>query len=367
MDYVITRDQIPLFSVDAAYEVAPQVGYIKLSRFSDSSVDEFRKALDKLKEQGITSLILDLQNNGGGYLNRAVGLSDEFIAEGKKLVFTKGKLSNQEDYIASAKEGGWEKGKIAILIDESSASASEIVSGAVQDWDRGLIVGRRSFGKGLVQKPYNLQDGSVLRLTVAHYYTPSGRCIQKPYTLGDDEDYALDFSNRLKQGELFHQDSVHFSDTTQYFTNSKRVVKGGGGIMPDIFVPLDTTTNSQYYTDLLRKNVLNDFALTYVDNNRNKLKSNYADVNAFKNGFILDEKFMNDFFKAGEKAGVTKDSAGWATSGAMIRIHLKAIVARNLWDTSAYMQVINDVNHALQKAIEAIQNNTFEKLKIAGR
>ena len=366
LDYIITRDQIPLFSVDAAYVVAPQIGYIKISRFADSTVDEFIRALDKLKAQGITSLILDLQNDGGGYLNRAVGLADEFLDAGKKIVFTRGRVSPPEDYIATSK-GGWEKGKVAVLIDESSASASEIVTGAIQDWDRGLVIGRRSFGKGLVQKPYQLQDGSALRLTIAHYYTPSGRCIQKPYSMGDDEDYDLDFSNRLKHGELFYKDSIHFTDTTTYYTNAKRIVRGGGGIMPDVFVPLDTSSNSQFYTDLLRKNVLNDFTITYTDIHRSELKNKYPDVTAFRAGFNIDDKIMNDFLAAADKAGVKKDSVGLKTSESLLRLQLKALVARNLWDTGAYMQVINDINHALQKAIEAIQDKTFEKLKIASR
>ncbi len=366
LDYVITRDQIPLFSVDAAYVVAPQIGYIKISRFADSTVDEFIRALDKLKAQGITSLILDLQSNGGGYLNRAVGLADEFLGEGKKSVFTRGRISPPEDFIATSK-GGWEKGKVAVLIDESSASASEIVTGAVQDWDRGLVIGRRSFGKGLVQKTYLLQDGAGLRITIAHYYTPSGRCIQKPYSLGDDEDYDLDFSNRLKQGELFYKDSIHFSDTTSYFTNSKRVVRGGGGIMPDVFVPLDTSSNSQFYTDLLRKNVLNDFTITFTDRHRKELKSKYDDVTSFRSGFNIDDSIMKDFLEAGEKAGVKIDSIGLKTSNSQLRLQIKALIARNLWDTSAYMQVINDINHALQKAIEVIQDKTFEKMKIASK
>jgi carboxyl-terminal processing protease len=366
IDYTITRDQIPLFCVDAAYQVAPGVGYIKISRFADSAVEEFVKALDALKKQGITSLILDLQGNGGGYLNRAVGLADEFLGDGKKIVYTRGRTSAPEDYNASPL-GNWEKGKVAVLIDESSASASEIVSGAIQDWDRGLIIGRRSFGKGLVQKPYQLPDGSVIRLTIAHYYTPSGRNIQKPYQLGDDEEYDLDISNRLKHGELFYQDSIHFDDTTKYFTNNKRLVRGGGGIMPDLFVPLDTSMNTQYYSDLLRKNVLNDFTISYADNHRNELKGKYADVFAFKSGFDIDDKLMNEILAAAEKAGVKMDQAQFKTSEKLIRLVVKAQIARNLWDTNAYFVIINDINNALNKAVQAIQDNTFEKLKIANK
>jgi carboxyl-terminal processing protease len=363
IEYTIVRDQIPLFSMDAAYMVAPGIGYIKISRFADSTPEEFRAGLEKLKKQGATSLILDLQGNGGGYLNRAVELADEFLSAGKKIVYTRGRTMQSEDFNSSA-IGGWEKGKLAILIDESSASASEIVSGAVQDWDRGLIVGRRSFGKGLVQRPFNLPDGSMIRITVAHYYTPSGRCIQKPYELGDEEDYDLDISNRFKHGELFHADSIHFADTTTYFTGHKRVVRGGGGIMPDRFVPLDTSRNSNFYSDLLRKGVFNDFSLTYVDNNRALLRQQFPDVNAFNAGFVVEGKVFDDFLQSAYKAGVKEDSEGLKTSGEMVKLQLKALIARNLWDTEAYFVVINDVNAALTNAISAIRDNTFDKLKI---
>ncbi|MFM7728537.1 MAG: S41 family peptidase, partial [Flavobacteriales bacterium] len=209
---------------------------------ADSTPEEFRAGLAKLKKMGATSLILDLQGNGGGYLNRAVELADEFLSPDKKIVYTRGRTMQSEDF-NSTSVGDWEKGKIAVLIDESSASASEIVSGAIQDWDRGLIVGRRSFGKGLVQRPFQLQDGSMMRITVAHYYTPSGRCIQKPYQLGEEDEYELDISNRYKHGELFYADSIRFEDSTKYYTGHKRIVRGGGGIMPDLFVPLDTSRN----------------------------------------------------------------------------------------------------------------------------
>jgi carboxyl-terminal processing protease len=366
IEYEITRDQIPLFTVDASYVIAPDIGYIKISRFADQTVEEFDQALAQLKQKGINSLILDLQSNGGGYLRSAVGLADEFIGEGKKTVYTRGRASAPEDYYSTS-AGGWEKGKVAVLIDESSASASEIVSGAIQDWDRGLIIGRRSFGKGLVQKHYPLPDGSALRLTVAHYYTPSGRCIQKPYELGEEEEYDLDYSNRLKNGELFHEDSIHFSDTTSYYTGARRIVKGGGGIMPDVFVPLDTSLNSQYYSDLLRKGVINDFSLTYTDNNRAKLKAAYPDIKSFKAGFNLDEKLMKDFLAAAEKAEVKKDEAGFRTSEKLIRYHVKALIARNLWNSSAYFEVINDLNHALNKAVQSMQDDTFEKMKISAK
>lgn len=363
IEYTITRDQIPLFSMDAAYMVTPTIGYIKISRFADSTPEEFRAGWEKLKKQGATSLILDLQGNGGGYLNRAVELADEFLSADKKIVYTRGRSTPNEDYVSTS-VGQFEKGKLAILIDESSASASEIVSGAVQDWDRGLIVGRRSFGKGLVQKPYSLNDGSMMRVTVAHYYTPSGRCIQKPYELGDEEDYEMDLSNRYKHGELFYADSIHFADSTDYFTSHKRIVRGGGGIMPDVFVPLDTSRSSSFYSDLLRKNVFNDFSLTYVDNNRTMLRSQYSDAFAFNKGFQVSDELFQQFLDAAYKAGVKEDSVGLKTSGDMIRLQLKSLIARNLWDTEAYFVVINRLNQPLQSAIQAIQDNTFDKLKI---
>lgn len=363
IEYTITRDQIPLFSMDAAYMVTPQIGYIKISRFADSTPEEFRQGLAKLKKQGLTSLILDLQGNGGGYLNRAVELADEFLTEGKKIVYTRGRTSLSEDFNSSV-IGGWEKGKLVVLIDESSASASEIVSGAVQDWDRGLIVGRRSFGKGLVQKPFMLNDGSMMRITVAHYYTPSGRCIQKPYELGDEEEYDLDITNRYKHGELFSADSIVFEDTTKYFTSGKRIVRGGGGVMPDVFVPLDTSFSSNFYSELLRKSVFNDFTLTYVDNNRNSLKQQYPDVFAFKNAFKVGDELMKEFLTAAYKAGVKEDSAGLSISEDFIRLQVKALIARNLWDLEAYFVIINDQNTILQKGIQAINDNTFSSMKV---
>jgi carboxyl-terminal processing protease len=250
------------------------------------------------------------------------------------------------------------------MINEYSASASEIVTGAVQDWDRGLVVGRRSFGKGLVQKPFNLPDGSAIRLTIARYYTPSGRCIQKSYEKGEDE-YDLDISNRNKHGELYSADSIHFADSLKYFTNAKRTVYGGGGIMPDVFVPRDTSMFSTYYLDLLRKSILNDFSLSYVDKNRNKLLASYPDINSFHKNFVIDQILLNDFFALAEKREVKKDEKGWATSQGLIKTQLKALVARDLWNTDAYFEVINDINDVLKKAVECIENNTFDKLKIA--
>lgn len=364
IDYTITRDQIPLFSVDATYMVTPKVGYIKISRFAESTAEEFKTALAKLKGQGMESLILDLQGNGGGYLSSAVKLSDEFLSEGKKIVYTRGRTTMSEDY-NSTSAGGWEKGKLAVLIDEGSASASEIVSGAVQDWDRGLIIGRRSFGKGLVQKPIQLPDGSAIRLTVAHYYTPSGRCIQKPYEAGDEEEYEMDFANRIKNGELTNPDSIHFSDSTKYFTNNKRIVRGGGGIMSDIFVPLDTTEFSDFFTDLRRQNAFNDFLLTWVDNNRADLKKNYPTLEDFKTKYTVTESFLNDFLANAEKLKVKSDSVGLKLSYELIKLNIEAVIAQSLWSLEGAVEVYNERNFALKRAVEALNDNSFEKMKIA--
>lgn len=364
VEYTITRDKIPLFSVEASYMAAPGVGYIKISRFADTTVDEFKDALAKLKEQNIQSLVLDLTGNGGGYLNRAIELADEFLASGKKVVYTEGRNTmRQESYSTGA--GGWEKGKLVVLVDENSASASEIVSGAIQDWDRGLIIGRRTFAKGLVQKPFPLPDGSAVRLTIARYYTPSGRCIQKHYEPGD-ENYEMDLSNRYMHGELYSADSIKFIDSLKYNTNAGRVVYGGGGIMPDIFVALDTSMNSKYYEELRRKNVLGEFSLSYTDDNRASLKQSYTDVFSFKKGFHTEGDFMSKFTAYAEKKGVKMDDEGFKTSQKLIETQLKGLVARDLFGLNAYYVIVNDINPFYTKALHSLEDNTFEKMKIAG-
>lgn len=361
----ITRDKIPLFSVEASYQAAPGVGYIKISRFADTTVDEFRDALKDLKDQfNIQSLILDLSGNGGGYLNRAIELADEFLSIGKRIVYTEGR-NNPKQESFSTNTGGWEKGKLIVLVDESSASASEIVSGAIQDWDRGLVIGRRTFAKGLVQKPYPLPDGSAVRLTIARYHTPSGRCIQKPYEAGD-ENYEMDLSKRFEHGELYHADSIAFNDSLKYETNGGRVVFGGGGIMPDIFVPLDTSLSSRYYDEIRRNGIMNDYTLTFVDANRASLKTQYKDVYEFKKSFQLTDDFVNKFVEYAEKKGTKKNEEGLKTSYKLIRTQLKALIARDLWNTNAYYYIINDINVFVEKALESLEDDSFSKMKIAG-
>jgi len=363
LEFEITRDKIPLYSVDASYMAEPGVGYIKISRFADSTVEEFKEALSVLKKDGMESLILDLSGNGGGYLNRSIELADEFLTSDKMIVYTEGRNSPKQSYSSTA-VGGFEEGKLIVLIDESSASASEIVAGAVQDWDRGLLIGRRSFAKGLVQKPFPLPDGSAVRLTIARYYTPSGRCIQKSYEEGDDA-YDLDISNRFKRGELYSADSISFSDSLKFYTEAQRPVYGGGGIMPDIFVPLDTTQNSKYLSNLIRKSVLFDYALDYTDKNRNDLKRKYPDMPTFKKNFEVTQEFVDGLIEYAKKEEVEFDSAGFNTSETMIRTQLKALVARDLWDLSAFYMIYNDVNPFFIKAMESLKDDTFSKMKIA--
>jgi|LakMenE18May11ns_1017448.scaffolds.fasta_scaffold9959232_4 carboxyl-terminal processing protease len=366
LEFTITRDKIPIFSVEAAYMATPTVGYIKVSRFSATTMKEFRDKLDELKGKGMQDLVLDLQGNGGGYLRTAIEMADEFLIDRRLIVYTEGRNSPREDTYAT-RDGRFEKGRLAVLVDEGSASASEIVSGAVQDWDRGLIVGRRSFGKGLVQRPVMLPDGSAVRLTVSRYYTPSGRSIQKPYADGV-EAYQRERVDRFAKGELTSADSVHLQDTVKYYTVNKRVVHGGGGIMPDVFVPIDTTQSSEYFSRLVRNGILNTFALTHVDANRNTLLAQYPDPETFRRKFVVDEKLLGRLQQAAELEGIAFDSVGMQRSKDLISLRLKALIARDLWDTSAYWQMINaenSVDRSFQKALEALQDNTFQRLGMA--
>ena len=363
MEFVITRDKIPIFSVEASYMADPRTGYIKVSRFSATTMKEFRDKLDELKSQGMQDLVLDLQGNGGGYLRTAIDMADEFLGDRKLVVYTEGRTSPRDDTYAT-KEGRFEKGRLVVLVDEGSASASEIVSGAMQDWDRGVIVGRRSFGKGLVQRPVMLPDGSAVRLTVSRYYTPSGRCIQKSYEDGV-ENYRKEKGQRLLNGELTSADSIHGTDTVKFYTMNKRVVYGGGGIMPDVFVPIDTAQSSAYFGQLVRKGILNTFALSYVDEHRQELLQRYSSVERFRTGFSVDEALMDGLAAAADKEDVEADPEGVTRSRSLIALRLKALIARDLWDTSAYWQVINadnPVDRSYQRALEILSDNTFQRL-----
>lgn len=363
--FEITRDKIPIYSVDAYYMAAPEIGYIKINRFAATTHDEFLNALSMLKENGMKDLILDLQGNGGGLLKAAIELADEFLAEDRLIVYTQGRAYPKRDTYARAK-GAFETGRLVVLIDEGSASASEIVSGAVQDWDRGLIIGRRSFGKGLVQRPINLPDGSAVRLTVQKYYTPSGRSIQKPYTEGI-EAYQQEKYNRLYTGELTSADSIDLPDSLKFFTHKNRLVYGGGGIMPDIFVPLDTSGFTDLHTELIRKGIFNQFSLNYVEQHRSELVSQYRTITDFAENFATGESLMASFRTYAENEGVEFDEQKYSKSRELIEARLRSLIARNVWNTSAYYQVFNPYWPAYQKAVEVLQTDSYDRLELVNQ
>lgn len=369
LEFNIERDKIPIFSVMAAHMVDDKIGYIKVSRFAKTTLEELRAALEDLNSQGMKDLILDLQGNGGGMLRTAINMSDEFLSDDKLIVYTEGRAFPREDTYASY-EGLFEKGRLIILVDGGSASASEIVSGAVQDWDRGLIVGRRSFGKGLVQRPINLGDGSAIRMTVQKYYTPTGRCIQKSYDEGI-EAYRMEKYERFESGELLSMDSLDLPDSLKYFTRlKKRTVYGGGGIVPDVFVPIDTTANSSTFRILLRKGLMSRYALEFIDNNRANILKNYPSEDRFVNDYVISEREVEKFKVWAESQG-TEDSPveisdeDWAISGGAIILRLKAFMGRNAYEQSTFYRVIGDLNESLQEAVRILNDGTFEKSNLA--
>lgn len=337
----VVRDDIPVYSVDAAYMADPTTGYIRVSRFGEETDKEFEAALEKLRKQGMQNLIVDLEDNGGGYLQAAHQLASHFLDKGDMVVYTDAPKMGRTVY-AVEKPGNFNKGRLVIMANQYSASASEILSGAVQDNDRGLIVGRRTFGKGLVQRPFPFPDGSMIRLTVSRYYTPSGRSIQKPYAPGDEESYRKDILHRYEAGEFSSADSIHLPDSLRFETlHNHRPVYGGGGIMPDLFVPIDTTAFSPYYRNLVAKGILNRFCITYVDRNRSQLNREYPDVDAFIAKFNVDSAMIEDIVKLGVADSVKLDSVQLERSRPMIETIVKGIIARDLFDTSAYFRVVN--------------------------
>lgn len=337
----VVRDDIPVYSVDAAYMADPTTGYIRVSRFGEETDKEFEAALEKLRKQGMKNLIVDLEDNGGGYLQAAHQLASHFLDKGDMVVYTDAPKMGRTVY-AVEKPGNFNKGRLVIMANQYSASASEILSGAVQDNDRGLIVGRRTFGKGLVQRPFPFPDGSMIRLTVSRYYTPSGRSIQKPYAPGDEESYRKDMLHRYEAGEFSSADSIHLPDSLRFETlHNHRPVYGGGGIMPDLFVPIDTTAFTPYYRNLVAKGILNRFCITYVDRNRSQLNREYPDVDAFIAKFSVDSAMIDDIVKLGVADSVKLDSVQLERSRPMIETIVKGIIARDLFDTSAYFRVVN--------------------------
>ena len=368
----VKRDKIPIYSLDAAYMIDARIGYIRINRFGATTTDEFMEALKKLQKQGLKDLILDLQGNGGGYLNAAIDIANEFLGQKELIVYTEGRAARRSEFLAKG-DGTFRTGRLVVLVDEYSASASEIVTGAVQDWDRGVVVGRRTFGKGLVQRPIDLPDGSMIRLTVARYYTPAGRCIQKPYTKGDDVDalggesmiekYNKDLLDRYNHGELMHADSIHFPDSLKYATKRlARTVYGGGGVMPDFFVPIDTTLYTDWHRRIVAKGVVIKSTTGYIEHHRKELQSKYKTFEAFNKKFQIDEAFLADLRALAEKEKVAFDEAQYQKSLPMVKAQLKALIARDLWDMNEYYQVINSTNESVRQALKVLREGMYEEV-----
>ena len=389
----VERAKIPIYSVESAYMVDKTIGYVRLNRFAATSVKEFNDALTKLKAKGLEDLILDLRDNGGGYLQTAIDMADEFLGENKLIVYTQGYKSPRNDQYSTSM-GNFETGNLVVLIDEGTASASEILSGAIQDWDRGIIVGRRSFGKGLVQRPFPMQDGSLIRLTTARYYTPSGRLIQKTYSM-ENKDYKHEIENRYKNGELTNSDSIHFNDTGDFVTQiNKRIVHGGGGIMPDFFVPLDTIGFTGFYKDIVRKGILNAFVIDFIESNKKNLQLNYPHFNQFKRYFKVTDNILTDFKKYAQRPEFSqikaKNYSGYRSNQEIIfdnenklasnklttsddefslskeelKKQIKALIAKDLWRTNEYFEVLNEYDATMSKAIEILKNKNLYEAKL---
>ena len=348
LEFNITRGVIPTYSLDIAYMIDANIGYIKLSKFSSTTSEEFSDALSKLLNEGMTKLILDLRNNAGGYLQAAIDVADEFLVDKQLIVYTEGK-NRATKYAFATKKGKFEQEPVIILIDEGSASASEIVAGAIQDNDRGIIIGRRSFGKGLVQEQITLFDGSAIRLTTARYYTPTGRSIQKPYGNGREE-YFNEFHQRFVNGEVFHADSIHFDDSLKFFTKKGKIVYGGGGIMPDIYIPIRNAKELVYYNRLIGRGLIYDFALDYTDANRNSLNQ-YDNLRKFADNFKVSEAMFNDLISYADSQGLERDTKSINAMKEDIKALLKALIGRNILDNEGFYPTFNEKDEILQEAI----------------
>ena len=360
--FTVKRDKIPIYSPDASYIIQPGTGYIRINRFGATTAEEFKKAMKELQKQGMKDLILDLQGNGGGYLSAAQDLANEFLDQNELIVYTEGRTAPRNETLANGK-GEFRNGRLVVLVDEYTASASEIVSGAIQDWDRGVIVGRRSFGKGLVQRPVPLQDGSMIRLTVARYYTPTGRSIQKPYN--SETDYNKDLIDRFNHGELMNADSIHFPDSLKVQTKKlKRTVYGGGGIMPDYFVPIDTTLFTNYHRNLVAKGIVSKFTMKYIENHRKELTGEYKNFEDFNKKFNISNDMLSALREMGDKEEVKFNEEQYQKSLPLIKTQLKALIARDLWDINEYFRVMNTTNESVQKALEILNSGEYKaKLK----
>lgn len=382
LTFDVTRDKIPLYTIDAKYMIDDHTGYVRISSFGATTHDEFIKACNYLKKQGMTDIVIDLQGNGGGYLQAAVQMADEFLSNKEMIVYTEGRSQGRHDFRATDKK--MELGKVVVLVDGYTASASEILSGALQDNDRGVIVGRRTFAKGLVQRPINLPDGSLIRLTVAHYYSPVGRCFQKPYVKGDRKSYDNDMLDRLNSGELTNPDSIHFPDSLKFHTVGGRTVYGGGGIMPDVYVPLDTTYYTKLHRELTAKGCIVQATLKYLDNNRKKFEKEFLidayrktknkeakgkDVvydmthfNRFKDNYEIPQELINIVLEKAKEAKVEYNDSTLSASLKTIKIQLKALLARDLWDMSEYFQIINPINEIYKNGLEALKDEKYKSI-----
>jgi carboxyl-terminal processing protease len=411
MPFKIIRDKIPIYSLDASYMIDKETGYVKLNRFAATSYDEFKQAITELKKKGLKNLILDLQDNGGGYMNTAIEMANEFLSKGNLIVYTEGVHQKRENAYATMK-GSYEEGKVIVLINESSASSSEIVCGALQDWDRAVIVGRRSFGKGLVQRPIPFNDGSMIKLTTARYYTPTGRSIQKPYERGNNYSYNREVISRYNRGEMISADSIHFPDSLKYYTLvNRRVVYGGGGIMPDYFVPMDTTPLTGMHRSLIASGVIYKYVMNYIEGSRSFIQNQYKNFSSFKSGFDVSESMLKELLelfkkedfemigryipesevellddeesdvpslqsKEADRSAVTEkknkrtsshltneDMDQFEKSKKLIKLQIKALIARDVWNMNEYFQVVNEENDALKIAIRIIENaSEYNKL-----
>ena len=353
----ITRDNIPVHSIDACYMMDEQTGYLRISRFGAKTYEEMMTALKDLEKQGMTQLILDLGDNGGGYLNAAIDMCNEFLERGQLMVYTEGENAPRSE----ANANGWGNYKdlhMAIIVNQYSASAAEIFAGAMQDWDRAVVVGRRTFGKGLVQRPFKFEDGSMIRLTVARYYTPSGRCIQKPYSRGDKKAYEKELLDRANEGEYYCLDSIQFNDSLRYTTRlNGRTIYGGGGVMPDVYVPVDTSEYSTYYRDLSAKGIINQYSIKYVDKNRKAISKQFKTVKDFDNGFTVSDEMMRDLINMGENDSIKYDEEKYHISERMLKDIIKGLIARDIYgDPGAYSVIINHRNPDVKAAYDVLND-----------
>lgn len=365
VDFRITRADIPIYSIDAAYMADPRTGYIRVNRFAAETANEFEKAVRDLRKQGMQQLILDLVDNGGGYLNAAVELLGEILSPGEMAVYTEGRNAPRYNYTAHPKGRQPLLGdsRVVVMVNQYSASASEITSGAIQDWDRGVIVGRRTFGKGLVQRPFPFPDGSMMRLTVAHYYTPTGRDIQKPYRKGEGDEYRKDIIDRFNSGELMHADSIKYIDSLKVNTlRSGRTIYGGGGISPDVFVPLDTTEFTKYYRNVMAKGVLNQYTIKYVDRNRKALLKQYRNDSEYVDRFEVTPEMLKEMYDLAAKEEVEYDAEQAAQSEPLFKMIIKALIGRDLYDQATYFKVYNRHDPIYKEALRVINSDEYDKL-----